>query len=199
MGVPPPPDNPMPSSSRPLWGQGASTAVAALRYPRHPIPKETPRPHRTESFPARSVHDQSVEKPVEGLGPREEGGGAGPLHRLGGGVEQAPRGAGRELAVPGPAPLPQGVGELGAGEGLAVEGAHEQVVGDAVADGLAPVGFDPLVETAEVAPELADGAGGEVPQVAHGEAGVLPRDGHLSAEGEVVADEDAAARDESGG
>jgi len=120
------------------------------------------------------------------------------LMGFGDGVEEAPDVAFSELPVRWFAPLTENLRNLGGGDGVAVEGADDEVVRFVVGDALLFVGVDALIELEEAVTEFSDGSAGEMAEVALGKAGVLAAEFDLAGEGEVVTDEDLRAGDHSG-
>lgn len=142
--------------------------------------------------------DSHVTKAMEGFASPDGDVGIEFLVGLGDGVEEAPDAASSKFTVGGLAPFAEDFGDLGGGDGATIQCPDDEVVGLVVRDTLLLVGVDALVELKEAVTELPDGAAGEVAKVALGEAGVLAAEFDLSAEGEVVADEDLGSGDHGG-
>jgi len=142
--------------------------------------------------------DGGVAEAVEGFAAVGGDVGVASFVGFGDGVEERPRGARSEFPMGRFAPLLQDFGDLGGGDGAAVEGPDDEVVGFAVGEVLLLVGVDALIELDEAVPELPHGPAGEVAEVALGEAGVLAAEFDLAGEGEVVADEDLGPGDHGG-
>ena len=120
------------------------------------------------------------------------------LEDLGERVPEAEGIAGGELLMGRLAPLQEHVRDLGRRDRRAIDRADHDVVGAGVGEPFGLVGIHPFVESPEPVPELADGAGRQVPEVALCEPRVLAADPHLATEAEVVAHEDPRACYEAG-
>lgn len=142
--------------------------------------------------------NEAVEEPVEGLTSGDDGMGVESFVRLGKGIEETPGVSGSELVVRRSSPLVQHLGDLGGGDGPAIDRFDDEVVGFRVAQGAILISGDALIETTEPVAQLTHCPRGEMTQVTDRKAGVFATDLDLTGEGEVVATEDASAGDEAG-
>lgn len=118
---------------------------------------------------------------------------------LGEGVEQGPGCSGLEFGVPRMAPFVEDRTDLGGGDGAAVDGADDEVVGRPIGHRFVPVRSDAAVEVVEPVAQLPHSASRELLDVARSVSRVLAAQLDLSGKREVVADEDPGAGHETGG
>lgn len=121
------------------------------------------------------------------------------LERLSERIEEAPDVARLERFMSGLPPLMEDGRNAAVAAHAYVHRADDEVVGGFVVDLRFLVGGDALVLIMPLRHELADGALGDLGQIAHDEPGVLPGEFHLAGKAQVVANEHARAGDNAGG
>ena len=141
--------------------------------------------------------NETVEEPMQGLTPGDDGVGVESLVCLGEGIEEAPGIAGCELVVRRGSPFLQYPGDLGGGDGPAIDRLDDEIVGLRVGQGPVLIGLDALIKTSETVSELSDGSRREMTEIPNGIASVLPADLHFPGEGHVVATEDVSPGDKT--